>query len=100
MCVLIVLFALSVNFTLPWFGQAYWHTQIEAADSQDIQSGTITLQTAQGDCQILKFDNETGRSIDNSEHCHPGLTLDSHGAPVPTGTVHRLNSISKSFLGN
>jgi len=97
-CLPAVLILVFVNFTFPWFAQSFSATPTE--ESQDIRSGTITLQSAQGDCQILKFDNDTGRPIGNSEQCHQRLTFDSHGVPIPLGTVHRLQSISKSFSGN
>lgn len=47
----------------------------------------------------MKFDNRTGRTIENERHCENTTTLDAQGIPVPEGTIHRLDSISKSFLG-
>ena len=56
------------------------------------------MQTDENKCELMKFDNETGRTIENTARCRNDVTMDAHGAPVPVGTVHRLDAISKSFL--
>lgn len=55
-------------------------------------------ESDQDQCQLMKFDNDTGRMIDGSANCHGDVVLDAHGVPVPMGTVHRLDSIRKSFM--
>ncbi len=62
--------------------------------------GTIEFQTDQNRCDLMKFDNDTGRTIAAPSNCQNNVTLDAHGIPVPTGTIHRLDSISKSFSGD
>jgi hypothetical protein len=34
---------------------------------------------------------------DAMTQCQPDVTLDAKGMPIPMGTVHTLNAISKSF---
>src|SRR5579871_5618707 len=46
-------------------------------------------------CQ--RFDNQTGRMTLAGPCGEP--VLDSNGVPVPLGTIHRLDTISKSFFG-
>ncbi len=98
-CALIIVLAVTANTTLPWLSNVISNKQIQSADAQEVRMGTIELQTGQDQCDLLKFDNDTGRTINASKGCHSDVMLDAHGAPIPMGTVHRLNSISKSFLG-
>jgi hypothetical protein len=100
LCAAILLLALTANITLPWISQAISNNQMQPADSQEARMGTIELQTDQEQCDVMKFDNDTGRTIADSKRCHSNVTLDAHGVPIPMGTVHRLDSISKSFLGD
>ena len=65
----------------------------------NVQIGRVVEQTDNGECTIAEFDNATGRQIDVARHCENAITLDAHGMPVPVGTIHRLDSISKSFRG-
>jgi hypothetical protein len=48
--------------------------------------------------QCQSFDNHTGR-MTLAGPCRAPV-LDSNGVPVPSGTVHRLDTISKSFSGH
>jgi hypothetical protein len=98
-CAAIVLLILTTDMTLPRISQAISNSQMQPANSQEARLGTIELQTDQNHCDLMKFDNDTGRTIDVPKHCENNVTLDAHGIPVPTGTIHRLDSISKSFLG-
>jgi hypothetical protein len=50
-----------------------------------------------GSCRV--FDNQTGRIRPAREPCDEAV-LDRGGVPVPSGTIHRLDAISKSFSGN
>jgi hypothetical protein len=59
--------------------------------------GTIVLHSGSSGCQQKSFDNQTGQISDQSSPCNGGVVLDAKGMPVPAGTVHTLNSISKSF---
>jgi hypothetical protein len=58
---------------------------------------TIILRSRKNGCQQKSFNNQTGQISDQTSPCHDDVTLDAKGLPVPTGTVHTLNSISKSF---
>jgi hypothetical protein len=59
--------------------------------------GTIVLRSGPGGCQQKSFDNRTGQFLDQPSSCHNDVVLDAKGVPVPAGTIHTLNSISKSF---
>lgn len=61
----------------------------------DQRAGRIVLQIDPDQCRQMKFDNVTGQIGEKSTPCEP--VLDSHGVPVPLGTLHRLDAISKSF---
>jgi hypothetical protein len=45
--------------------------------------------------QCRNFDNQTGR-MTQGEPCEV-VPRDAQGVPIPVGTIHRLDSISKSF---
>jgi hypothetical protein len=72
-----------------------------SSDSEPTEAriGTIILQRDDGRCEQIKFDNDSGRTIKDTVPCENKIVLDAHGVPVPQGTVHRLDAISKSFFG-
>jgi hypothetical protein len=90
--------ALVAEFGLSWVSRPISGAALNTADIEDPQIGTLTVQTDENKCELMKFDNETGRTIENTARCRNDVTMDAHGAPVPVGTVHRLDAISKSFL--
>jgi len=58
---------------------------------------TIVLRSGASGCQQRSFNNQTGQISDQTSPCHNDVVLDAKGLPVPAGTIHTLNSISKSF---
>jgi hypothetical protein len=50
-------------------------------------------------CSQQVFDNQTGRMRQSQLPCE-AIAYDSNGAPVPVGTIHRLDAIRKSFSGH
>jgi hypothetical protein len=58
---------------------------------------TIVLHSSTSGCQQRSFNNQTGQISDQTSSCHNDVVLDAKGMPMPTGTIHTLNSISKSF---
>jgi hypothetical protein len=86
------------EFGVPWISQPNSSVAINNVDVDSSQIGRITLQTDENECELMKFNNETGRTIENDVRCRKDVTLDAHDVPVPTGTVHRLDAISRSFL--
>jgi len=58
---------------------------------------TIVLRSGASGCQQKSFNNQTGQISDQTSQCYNDITLDAKGMPVPTGTIHTLNSISNSF---
>jgi hypothetical protein len=62
-------------------------------------SATITIDSADGSgCRQQVFDNQTGRMTRSQKPCDT-TARDSSGVPIPLGTIHRLDAISKSFSG-
>jgi hypothetical protein len=64
----------------------------------NVQLGIIVQQTDKEQCTVAGFDNHTGRTIDLPRHCE-NITVDARAVTAPIGTIHRLDSISKSFMG-
>ena len=58
---------------------------------------TIVLPSRTSGCQQRSFNNQTGQISDQTSPCRNDVVLDAKGMPIPTGTTHTLNSISKSF---
>jgi hypothetical protein len=58
---------------------------------------TIVMRSGTNGCQQRSFNNQTGQISNQTSKCHNGVVLDAKGVPVPAGTIHTLNSISKSF---
>lgn len=67
----------------------------QAASTEEQRTGRIVLQIDPNQCRQMKFDNVTGQIGTTSAPCES--VLDSRGMPVPLGTLHRLDAISKSF---
>jgi hypothetical protein len=70
-----------------------------ASDSGEALTGKIILETNPDQCEQMKFDNASGRYIDGRKPCDNQIQFDEHGKPIPLGTIHRLDSISRSFFG-
>jgi hypothetical protein len=68
-----------------------------ASRSEPNGAGTIVLHSGSSGCQERSFNNQTGQISNQSSPCHGGVVLDATGMPVPTATIHTLNSISNSF---
>jgi hypothetical protein len=65
----------------------------------NMQIGVIKQQSETEQCTVMSFENDSGRTVDTARHCEKTVSLDAHGNPTPVGTMHRLESISKSFMG-
>jgi hypothetical protein len=90
--------AISGKLTTVWSSQASAEGETQSANSESARIGVIVLQTDEDRCERMKFDNDTGRTIENFKSCDNTVILDSHGVPVPLGTLHRLDAISRSFI--
>jgi hypothetical protein len=64
----------------------------------DLRTARITRDLDGGGCAQQAFDNQTGRMTSAPQPCQTTV-YDGNGVPVPLGTIHRLDSISKSFPG-
>jgi hypothetical protein len=95
---MVVALAIVAELGLPWLSRPTASAALNTADVENSQIGTLTLQTDGNECQLMKFDNETGRTIENTARCRKDVTMDAHDTLVPVGTVHRLDAISRSFL--
>ena len=58
---------------------------------------TIVVHSSTSGCQQRSFNNQTGQISNQTSSCHNDVVLDAKGMPLPAGTIHTLNSISKSF---
>jgi hypothetical protein len=70
-----------------------------AHESDESRTGKIVLQTNSGRCAEMEFDNTSGRFVDGLKPCDDQIKFDEHGRPIPIGTIHRLDAISRSFFG-
>ena len=68
-------------------------------DSEESRTGKIVLQTDPDQCEQMKFDNTSGKLIERFKPCDNRICFDEQGRPIPMGTIHRLDAISRSFLG-
>jgi hypothetical protein len=65
----------------------------------DLRTAKITQDLDGKGCSQQVFDNQTGRMRQSQLPCDV-RTFDRNGVPVPVGTIHRLDAISKSFSGH
>jgi hypothetical protein len=65
----------------------------------DFRTAKITKESDGRGCWRQIFDNQTGSMVRSQEPCD-ATSYDANGAPVPVGTIHRLDAISKSFSGH
>jgi hypothetical protein len=70
-----------------------------AASDSDLRIAKITKDLDGKGCSQQVFDNQTGRMRQSQLPCE-ATAFDSNGVPVPVGTIHRLDAISKSFPGH
>jgi hypothetical protein len=70
-----------------------------ATPELDLRTAKITKDFDGKGCSQQVFDNQTGRMRQSQLPCE-ATVLDSNGMPVPVGTIHRLDAISKSFPGH
>jgi hypothetical protein len=69
------------------------------ASDSDLRIARITKDLDGKGCSQQVFDNQTGRMRQSQLPCE-ATAFDSNGVPVPVGTIHRLDAISKSFPGH
>jgi hypothetical protein len=67
--------------------------------NSDTHTAKITNESGGKGCSQETFDNQTGRITRSQQPCE-ATAYDSHGVPIPLGTIHRLDAISKSFSGH
>ena len=98
LCVIaaIVLLAITAKITTKWSFQVPSEQIVRSAEAP--RTGTIVLQSAGNQCESMKFDNDSGRTVESLKPCDNTVIRDAHGNPVPLGTLHRLDAISRSFL--
>jgi hypothetical protein len=70
-----------------------------AMPDYDVRTAKITNNSDDKDCSQQIFDNQTGRMVRAARPCD-ATTYDRNGNPVPVGTIHRLDAISKSFASH
>jgi hypothetical protein len=76
------------------------HPQLSTASpDSDLRTAKITNASDGKECWQQVFDNQTGRMTRSQQPCE-ATAYDSNGAPIPLGTIHRLDAISKSFTSH
>jgi hypothetical protein len=70
-----------------------------ATVSDKFRAATITSDFDGSGCSQQVFDNRTGRVAASTQSC-AATSYYGNGMPSPTGTIHRLDAISKSFRGH
>jgi hypothetical protein len=60
------------------------------------RTAKVTNEADGKGCSQQIFDNQTGRMIRSQQPCE-APAYDGNGVPVPVGTIHRLDAISRSF---
>jgi hypothetical protein len=93
LCVAIVRYAASYLGSHDASGGSIF---LSSANEQRL--GKITVERGDEKCEQLAFDNYTGQIISGSKPCVSSVPRD-RGVPIPAGTMHRLDAISKSFSG-
>ena len=67
-----------------------------AIAANENRSAKVFIDSGDGGCRQKTFDNQTWRLTRSQQPCE--LTnRDINGNPVPSGTIHRLEAISKTF---
>ena len=89
---------LVILAALPKHGQPNASMPAGMSDN-DLRTARITRDLDGKGCAQQVFDNQTGHMMTTPQPCPP-MVYDSNGFPVPVGTIHRLDSISKSFPGH
>ena len=70
-----------------------------ASQGNEFDVGTARITNdLNGKCATGAFDNKTGRITQSDQPCAE-IPRDSNGVPIPVGTIHRLDAISKAFSG-
>jgi len=95
----IALIIVAANMKLNWFAHTTPNTQIGSRESEPARTASVIIESDGQKCEFMIFNNDTGRTGEGSGRCADSIPLDAHGVPVPTGTIHRLDAISKSFYG-
>jgi hypothetical protein len=67
-----------------------------ATPDNDLRAAKITSDLGEKGCSQQVFDNQTGRMTRSQQPCET-TAYDSNGVPIPRGTIHRLEAISKGF---
>jgi len=91
------LIAAVATFAMPFGTPPSPSVENAASRAEPNSVGTIVLHSGPSGCQQKSFDNQTGQILNQPSSCHNDVVLDVKGMPIPAGTVHTLNSISKSF---
>jgi hypothetical protein len=102
----VILFVVGLGFVLMMTAELPMSTHLtnssqtaSEAPANDLGSAKVTIDSADGrGCRQQVFDNQTGRMTRSQQPCDT-TARDSNGVPIPLGTIHRLDAISKSFSG-
>jgi hypothetical protein len=101
-CMIFVAFVVMAGAAaLAGLSPALFSNRSLATARQPASDASSTATIAQSEtrfCKRLTFD-DTGRGFWELMPCDGESVHDARGQPVPIGTIHRLDAISKSFFG-
>ena len=91
-----IVLLLITQLPLTWRSKNSSQLISDAAANNHFDAKVFIDTTGSGDCQQEVFDNQTWRMTRSRQPCD-ATALDANGIPIPKGTMHRLDAISKSF---
>ena len=101
----IIFVSLSVAIgmaALVWFSPVLFLDRFSVTapevSAERMATGTVAESDTKS-CRRLTFDGD-GRVFQDVVPCDDVTVLNARGQPVPIGTMHRLDAISKSFSGH
>jgi hypothetical protein len=93
----ITLLIISAPFTTSWlFGTFSKHETQTNSETETARIGYIVFEIENMPCMFIKFDNDTGRFVQNLQPCQNG-SLDAEGNPIQVGGIDRIEAIHDAF---
>jgi hypothetical protein len=65
------------SFSMARLYRATSSEEAKFTNSNDAGVGKVVVETDKQNCELLKFDNYTGRTMENSKSCHNTIVLDA-----------------------
>ena len=101
---LVAALAVFAQWGVPWLSQAISNTALNTPDVENLQIGTLTVQTDGNECELMKFDNADRAHYRKycavPQRCHPGCSrcTCAHGHSSPPRCDQQI-LLSRPTLG-